>query len=600
MLPFDAYAAIRLYTSAIAYSPDGRLIAHVTNTTGSFNLWTIPSGGGIARQLTAFTNQTVRGVAWRPDGAALIFNADTNGDEQMGIYTIGAKGGVPQPVTQARAQHYLAYTPYSPDMKTLAYSGNDLDPANMDIIIRDVETGETGRPFPSGGAMHVPAFWSSTERYLTGSRLVSNSKQDILLFDTATGTLRNVIETEDDVVFGVGPWAKDESGFWFITDYGREFTGLAFYDLASGSYTWVDAPEHDIEHIALSGDGSVLVWSVNHDGASRLYGRAVLTGNPLALPDLPLGVLDGLSVNHDGSKVAIVFASPKQAPNLAEFDLQTGTLLELGQSMLGGLNPDDLIEPELIHYPTHDGRLIPAWLYRPRNTDGPGPVLLSIHGGPEAQERPRYGYTGFYQYLLSRGITVLAPNIRGSTGYGKSYQALIHRDWGGAELGDIEAAAQWIGAQPWADASKRIVFGGSFGGFATLSAITRLPDYWALAVDVVGPSNLITFTRSVPPHWRSMVRNWVGDPDADAEMLIARSPITHVANIKVPLLVIQGANDPRVVQAESDQMVERIRSQGGDVEYFVDPNEGHGATRRENSLIWFKRIVDFIERKLSS
>jgi dipeptidyl aminopeptidase/acylaminoacyl peptidase len=241
--------------------------------------------------------------------------------------------------------------------------------------------------------------------------------------------------------------------------------------------------------------------------------------------------------------------------------------------------------------------MIPAWLYRPKGA-GRFPVVLSIHGGPESQERPRYNYNGLYQYLLSRGFGILAPNIRGSTGYGISYQKLIYRDWGGAELGDIEHAAKYLQTLDWVDANRIAVFGGSFGGFATLSAVTRLPQYWALGVDIVGPSNLITFVNSVPPHWRSMLRTWVGDAEDDHDMLVERSPITYVDQIRVPMLVIQGAKDPRVVQAESDQMVERIRKNGGDVRYYVDENEGHGATRRENSIKWMGMIADYIEEYL--
>ncbi|MBL8134731.1 MAG: S9 family peptidase [Anaerolineae bacterium] len=600
-IPFQQYAATRIYTPAVAYSPDGRLIAHVTNTTGQFNLWTIPSGGGIPRQLTAFNDDTVRGIAWRPDGKEILFNADSNGTEQHAIYIIPSSGGVPKPVTTAKAQHYLATTPYSPDMKTIAYCGNDVTPENMEIILRDVETGESGRPFPAGGAMYFPADWSPNGRYLTAGKLVSNTKQDIFMLDTVGGEVLRITETDDEVVFAPGPWLPDSSGFYIVTNQGREFTGLALYRLAERAWTWVETPEHDIEQVAVSRDGRVLVWAVNEGGASRLYGRSLTTGNPLALPDMPLGVIDAIDINADGSKVALIFAGAKEAPNLYEFDLRSGEMLALGQSMIGGIDPAAMVDPELIHFPTHDGRQIPAWLYRPVANlppSGRTPVLLSIHGGPEAQERPRYNYMGFYQYLASRGYAVLAPNIRGSTGYGQTYQKLIHRDWGGAELGDIRQAAEWLRAQPWVDAERMIVFGGSFGGFATLSAVTRLPEYWALGVDIVGPSNLITFVRSVPPHWRSFTRDWVGDPEEDRDMLIERSPITHVDAIRVPLLVIQGANDPRVVQAESDQMVERIRQNGGDVTYYIDPEEGHGTTRRANTLKWYQMIVDTIEAKV--
>ncbi|MBZ0286024.1 MAG: S9 family peptidase, partial [Anaerolineae bacterium] len=318
----------------------------------------------------------------------------------------------------------------------------------------------------------------------------------------------------------------------------------------------------------------------------------------LDLPDLKLGVIGALDIAPDGQRLAMGFVSPGEASNLYEIDLTTGEMVALSQSMLGGIDPADMLEPELVAYPTFDGRMIPAWLYRPKNARERIPVILSIHGGPEAQERPTYAYNGLYQYLLSRGFGVLAPNIRGSSGYGISYQKLIHRDWGGAELKDIEHAAKYLRTLDWVDSNRIAVYGGSFGGFATLSAVARLPEYWALGVDIVGPSNLLTFTKSVPEFWKRFMKQWVGDPEQDRDLLVERSPITYVDQIRVPLLVIQGAKDPRVVKAESDQMVERIRARGGDVRYYVDEEEGHGATRRVNQIKWYRMIAEYIEEHL--
>jgi dipeptidyl aminopeptidase/acylaminoacyl peptidase len=193
---------------------------------------------------------------------------------------------------------------------------------------------------------------------------------------------------------------------------------------------------------------------------------------------------------------------------------------------------------------------------------------------------------------------VLATNIRGSTGYGKSYQKLIHRDWGGAELKDMEHAAIYLQSLSWVDPDRLGVFGGSFGGFATLSCVARLPQYWAAAVDIVGPSNLVTFVKAVPPAWKRMMKAWVGDPDEDAEMLREPSPITYIENIRAPLLIIQGANDPRVVKPESDQMVERLRELGRPVEYMVFEDEGHGFTKTANALKAFKATAEWLERHL--
>ena len=222
--------------------------------------------------------------------------------------------------------------------------------------------------------------------------------------------------------------------------------------------------------------------------------------------------------------------------------------------------------------------------------------MLSIHGGPEAQERAIY--QPLYQYLLSRGIGVLATNIRGSTGYGKTFQRLVQRDWGGGDLKDWDYAARWLREQDWVDADRIGVFGGSYGGFAVLSCVTRLPDYWAAAVDIFGPSNLITFAKAVPPTWRRMMKRFVGDPEEDAELLRERSPLTYIDNVRAPLLVIQGAKDPRVVKPESDQLVEKLREVGRTVEYVVFEDEGHGFTKRPNELKAMRLSAEWLERHL--
>jgi len=594
---FEQFAATRLFYPIVAYSPDGKHIAHINNTTGQFNLWTIPSGGGFPRQLTSYQDNTVRAVSWSPGGERILFQADQNGDEQHQLYLIGSEGGWPEALTnKLDSQHNISETAWSPDGKTIAYCANDVNPGDMDMILRDLETGETRR-LPSEG-WYFPASWSRDRRYLTVVDFKANTNQNILLLDVHTGNLTNTTPHEGDIIFLPGPWAPDSSGFYLLTNQGREFNGLAFYRIADGKWDWVDTPDHDIEGVALSKDGRVLVTNVNVGGVSQLHGRNLQTGATLKLPELPLGVISGMDISPDGQRLAMIFVRPGEASNLYEVDLHTGEMLTLGQSMLGGIDPADMIEPELIAYPTFDGRRIPAWLYRPKNGNGPCPVVLSIHGGPEAQERPTYAYNGIYQYLLNRGFGVLAPNIRGSTGYGISYQKLIHRDFGGAELKDIECAAQYLQSLDWVDKNRIAIFGGSFGGFATLSAVTRLPDYWALGIDVVGPSNLITFVRNVPPFWKRLMKEWVGDPDEDYDMLVQRSPITYVDNVRVPMLVIQGAKDPRVVKGESDQMVERLRQRGQDVRYYVDEEEGHGATRRVNQLKWWKMIVDYLEEYL--
>jgi len=434
---------------------------------------------------------------------------------------------------------------------------------------------------------------------LTILQFFGNTNMNSWLYDHQTGETINCTPHEGDIQFIPTAWSPNSDGFFMVTNEGREFTGLAYYDIAKKSYEWYLEPDYDFEFLTISKGGNAMIWAINENGVSKLYGKNLKTNTPLSMPHLPIGVVNGLAVNPAGDKLALVYVRPSQASNLYEVDLKTGEMLELGQSMLGGIDPQDFIEPEAVFYESFDGRKIPAWLYKPKTVDGMRyPVVLSIHGGPESQERPAYNYNGLYQYLLNMGFGILAPNIRGSTGYGISYQKLIHRDWGGAELRDIEHAALYLRGLDWVDSNRIAVYGGSFGGFATLSAVTRLPQYWAVGVDIVGPSNLVTFAKAVPPFWKPFMKQWVGDPEEDYDMLVERSPITYVSQLRAPMLIIQGAKDPRVVKAESDQMVEKIRAQGGKVEYYVDEEEGHGATRRENSIKWMGMIAHFLEEQL--
>lgn len=591
---FEQFTAVRMFSSP-KYSPDGKTIAYIANTTGEFNLWSMPSEGGFASQLTCYSDKAVRTFAWSPDGTQLAFSADQHGDEMRQLFVMAATGGWPRQLTQnPDAQFDLA--DWTPDGQALIFSGNDQVPSEVHAQRYDLAT-NTVTSLSTGG-LHYPGEVSPDGKTLLITEVFGNTDQNILIHKLESAEQTLATPHEDEAIFYPGPWRHDSSGFYLLSNAGRAFQGVGFYTLATASWEWVFTPDADVDGIALSKDGQRLVFSVNEAGSTKLYGKNLSTNETLRLPELPLGVASDLNINATGSKAVLRLATPRSSANIFELDLLTGDLQARDQSMLGGIQPEDLLEPESISYSSFDGRLIPAWLYKPKNIKGNCPVVLSIHGGPEAQERPDYAYTGLYQYLLSKGIGVLAPNIRGSTGYGIDYQRLIHRDWGGGELNDIEHAAKYLQTLDWVNPDKIAIFGGSFGGFATLSALTRLPAYWAAGVDIVGPSNLVTFLQSVPPHWKPQMNAWLGDPEKDAEFLMSRSPISYVADIRAPLLVIQGANDPRVVKSESDQMVDKMRAEGLAVEYHVDDKSGHGPTNREAWITWLRLSADFLEKHL--
>lgn len=592
--PFEQFSAIRRYQPTLAFSPDGDQIVYSVNTSGQFNLWAQAVDGGCPRQLTSFTDRAVRSVSWSPDGATLAFSADKDGDEFQQIFTLPARGGWPARLTHADdAQHSIG--DWSPTGEHLAYTANDADRSHMDVVLREVGSGATRRL--TAGGLYFFAGWSPDGEQLLATQFKLNTDQDIFLLVPGDEP-QNLTAHEGQVVNIPVGWAADGRSFYLISDAGREFRGLARFELAGRRLEWAETPAWDVEQAAVSRDGERLAWVVNEDGYSRLYVRDLGTGALLPPAELPRGVVAALALSADGGRAGVLLARATEPTALYVVDTASGYARRLTEGFLAGLDPADLAEPEVVRFPSFDGREVPAFLYRPRGAEGRAPVVLSIHGGPEAQERPTYLYSGLYQYLLSRGIGVLATNVRGSTGYGKSYQRLIYRDWGGGDLQDFAAAAAYLRGLDWVDGARLGVFGGSYGGFATLSCLTRLPDLWAVGVDIVGPSNLITFVQSVPPWWRSLMDAWVGNPEADRDLLVERSPITYVEQIKAPLLVIQGAKDPRVVKAESDQMVERLRALGREVRYDVYDDEGHGFTRRPNELKAMQDAAAWLERHL--
>lgn len=603
--PWEQFTAVRR-SWGLDFSPDGREVVYATNISGQFNLWKQSVEGGWPWQLTTFENETVRSIAWSPKGDRLIFTADEHGNEFHQIYSLEMPGGWPVKLTdKPKVQHDLLSECFSPDGDSIAYACNERVPTDMDAMLRELRTGEA-QALMAGNANYFPFRFSPDGRYVTIVHFKKNTDTDILLYDLKKKTHKVITQHEGDAIHSPGPWRPDSQGFYLVSDRDREFAGIAFYDLKSEKLSWVERPNWDVEDLALTKDGRYLAWVVNEDGLSRLYIRNLETRRSLKLPPLPAGViptlLGNIQFSPDGSRLAFYFASARQPADLHILDLEERKMIRLTHSMIGEIPDDELVEPKLVRIASFDGRKIPAWLYEPKGLKSSVrvPAVLSIHGGPEAQERPVYNYVGLYQYLLSRGIGILATNIRGSTGYGKSYQKLIHRDFGGGELKDLEAAAKYLQSLDWVNGKRLGVFGGSFGGFATLSCATRLPEYWAAAVDIVGPSNLVTFARAVPPFWKRFMKDLVGDPDEDHKLLMERSPITYVNQLQCPILIIQGANDPRVVKSESDQMVDKLRSLGRNVDYVVFDDEGHGFTKRANELKAWRITAEFLESRLLS
>lgn len=583
------------FQPTLALSPDAKTVAYSSNAGGRFDLWIISVAGGEPRRLTDLADQAVRQITWAPDGKSLVFTADREGDEQYRLYRIGLEDDSPTEISSGPdCQRILATSPFDTDGRYLAYAANDRDATVQDVLVRDLADDSERRITPPPGVVFEPTGISPDGRWLLTAGFRSNTEVAAYLIDLQDSTTepRCVTAAHGDGLFEPGPWMANSSGFYLRTNVWGEYISAARYRLDDQALEPISTHGWDVEAIEAADD--TLLWSVNVDGRSLLnvrHGDAVQT-----LPDVPAGVTRALALAPGADPVVMLLDTATRPTEIAAVDAANGFryLTDVRPPALHAVEP---VEPESVIYPASAGRSIHALLYRP-STPGPHPVLLSIHGGPEAQERPAYLRSGLYQHLLDQGIAVFAPNIAGSTGYGSAHQKLIYRNWGGCDLDDLDHAARYLRSTPGIDGDRIAVMGGSYGGFAALSCLARLPYPWAAGVSMCGPTNLVTLARACPPTWKHFVAAVLGDPDTDAEYLTQRSPITYADAITAPLFVLQGARDPRVPRAESDQLVTRLRDRGVDVRYDVFPDEGHGFTSRKNELRAYEQIAQFLRDHL--
>ncbi|WP_218005814.1 S9 family peptidase [Actinomadura hibisca] len=520
-----------------------------------------------------------------------MFTADREGDEQYRLYRVGLDGGEPVDIsTGPECQRVLAPVPFDATGRYLAYAANDRDPAVQDLLVRDLADQEERRIVPPDGVVFEPAGVSPNGKWLLAAGFRSNTDIAAYLIDLADPGSIPVCVTErhSEGVFDPGSWKADSTGFYLLTDLWSEFTAAAHYSLTDDDLQPVAQHDWDIELLDVGGE--TLAWTVNQAGRSVLHLRH--HGVSFVHPGVPPGVVTALEMAADGRTAVMLIDAATRPAEIAVLDLNGGFryLTDTRPPALRTVTP---VEPEMVAYPASGGREVHALLYRPA-TPGPHPVLLSIHGGPEAQERPGYTRSGLYQHLLDQGVAIFAPNIAGSTGYGSAHQKLIYRNWGGIDLDDLEHAVRYLAEVPGIDVSRIATMGASYGGFAALSCLARLPGPWAAGVSICGPTNLVTLAQASPPTWKTFVATVLGDPDTDAESLLRRSPVTYADAITAPLFVLQGARDPRVPQAESDQLVTRLRERGVEVRYDVFPDEGHGFAIRENELRAYSEIARFL------
>lgn len=585
--------------SFAGWTPDGRLT--IATRFGSTNqLHVVDQPMGARRQLTFF-DEPVNGGSWSPTGArkGVAYIRDAGGNENYQLEYLDPASADPVRLTDGNGRADRGV--WSPDGTKYAFQWTVRSGVASDVYVDDpLDRHAPEMVFEAPEVGWNAVDWSPDGKSLLLVHWVSANESTLWTYDLATRDRREIEPAKVKAARG-GNFSRDGKGVYITSDLGSEFRTLRYVDLASGKVTpLTDHLKWDIDNIELSRDGRYLAYVVNEDGASRLGVMDLVQHADLIPPQLPFGVIGSMGFDPAGKRLAFGLQTPNAPSDVWVWTLADGSLARWTDSEIGPLDPRALLTPTLVRYPTFDRiqgkpREIPAWVYRPAGT-GPHPVLISIHGGPESQAQPIFSAS--VQQWGELGYAVIQPNVRGSSGYGKTYLALDNGLQREDSVKDIGALLDWIATQPDLDAKRVAVIGGSYGGYMVLASMTHYNDRLRGAIDIVGISNFVTFLESTAEYRRDLRRPEYGD-ERDPRMrafLEQISPLNNADRINKPMLIVQGQNDPRVPVTESEQMVSKIRANGGEVWFLVGLNEGHGFQKRDNIDYYQWAVALFLEK----
>lgn len=558
--------------------------------------------GGARTQLTFFADRVSGGLYPPVASDYFVFSKDVGGGEWHQLYRFDEKTALTTLLTDGSSRNEGPVFSHKGDH--LAYTSTRRTGKDTDLWImnpRDPKTDRLALQL-AGGGWHAMD-WSPDDQKVLVGESVSAVESYLWLFDVASGqkTLLTPKGGPEKIAYGEATFAKDGKGLFVTTDKQSEFQRLTYVDLKTGSHTYLTTEiPWDVESFDLSSDGKSLAFVTNEAGISRVYLHQVASKRTRQLSQVPVGVIGRVKFHQNGRELGFSLSSARMNSDVFSLNLQTNKLERWTQSETGGLDTSTFAEPQLVKWSSFDGKEISGFLYRPPTRfAGKRPVIVNIHGGPEAQSRPHFlGRTNYY--LNEMGIAMIYPNIRGSSGYGKTFLTLDDGFQREHAYADAAALYKWIKQQPELDGDRILVMGGSYGGHMTLVAATHHNELIRAAMAVVGMSNLVTFLERTEGYRRDLRRVEYGD-ERDPKMrefLQKIAPLNRVADIKKPLFVIQGANDPRVPASEAEQIVKAVKARGVPVAYLLAKDEGHGFAKKKNQDFFFYASIRFLEEHL--
>jgi dipeptidyl aminopeptidase/acylaminoacyl peptidase len=587
--------------SGASFSADEQSLLFSSNVSGLFNAYALPVTGGTPQALTRSTTDSVYAVAYFPDDDRLLLTRDQGGDELNHLWVREADGRERDltPGDKLKA----SFLGFSANGQHFYVASNERDAKFFDLYRYDTQTYTRSLWFKNEQGHSVNEV-SRDGRWLALAKAQSTSDADIFLFDVQNKTLKHITPHSGNVKFAAQTFDPTSKRLFFLSDEGSEFARLLTYDLSSGAVQEHQRADWDIAYTAFSRDGRVRVTGINEDGS--LVVRLVQVNEagaetPLVLPPLPAGQLRSVTFSKSGQRMAFIVNGDRAPSNLFVFDFKTRQLKQLTQALAKDINPNDLVEAQVVRFKSFDDLVIPSIYYPPHGASATHkvPAVVFVHGGPGGQTSR--GYSALFQYLANQGYAVLGINNRGSSGYGKSFYAADDRKHGREPLWDCIEAKTWLAATGHVDPERIAIMGGSYGGYMTLAAMAFRPEAFKVGVDIFGVSNWLRTLENIPPYWesfRAALYQEIGDPVKDRDHLIATSPLFHAKEIRRPLMVVQGANDPRVIKPESDEIVEAVKKNGVPVEYLVFDDEGHGFSKTKNQTEANRRMVQFLDKYL--
>ncbi len=588
-----------------SFSPDDSKVLISSKETGIFNAVEIDIKTGQQTALTKSTDNAIFGYSYFPKDNRILYGSDKGGNEITHLFVL-SNGDVIDLIqdSTAKAQFYG----WSYNQKLMYYASNSRDKRFFDLYSVQVEGSSEGKVYPSSVVYKNekglnPSTISNDDRYIALFESITTNNSNIYLLDTQTGKSELLSAHEGDVQYDPQYFSLDGGKLIYLTNEGSEFMYLASYDIATKAKTKLEDAPWDIMYSTLSRNGKYRVVAINNDARTeiKIYDESN-GGALLKIYGLPEGDITGVNISDSEKLMSFYVSSSKSPSNLFVYNFETKEVKQLTNTMSKEISPNDLVAGEVIRFKSFDGMEIPSLLYTPKGLkEGEkAPALLFIHGGPGGQTR--LNYSPIIQHLVNHGYAILAVNNRGSSGYGKTFFAADDRKHGDEDLRDCVASKKFLARLPYVDMDKVGIMGGSYGGYMTMAALAFTPEEFKVGVNLFGVTNWIRTLKSIPPWWEAGRKAFyveLGDPfSADSVALYKKSPLFHTDKITKPFIVLQGSNDPRVLQVESDEIVANAKKNGVPVEYVVFPDEGHGFVKKENNITASEEILKFLDKYL--